>query len=71
MEITRYLLFHRSDSVKELYVQKEEAELMLTSLEQQKDTLIQLQSGVVPPPPESVTAAKVDEPEVQVVEVSP
>ncbi|RUS80622.1 hypothetical protein EGW08_011632 [Elysia chlorotica] len=60
----------KTDSVKELYVQKEEAELMLTSLEQQKDTLIKLQSGVVPPPPESVSAAKVSEPEVQVVEVT-
>ncbi|KAK3759215.1 hypothetical protein RRG08_054936 [Elysia crispata] len=59
----------KSDSVKELHVQKEEAELMLTSLEQQKDTLLKLQSGVVPPPPENVSAAKFSEPEVQVVEV--
>ena len=56
--------------MKELHVQKEEAELMLTSLEQQKDTLLKLQSGVVPPPPENVSAAKFSEPEVQVVEVS-
>lgn len=60
----------KPDSVKEMYVQKEEAELMLTSLEQQKDTLVQLQSGFVPPPPENVAAAKISEPEVQVVEVT-
>ncbi|GFN80567.1 kinesin-like protein [Plakobranchus ocellatus] len=59
----------KPDSVKELYVQREEAEIMLTSLEQQKDTLVQLQSGKVPSAPEATIPEKVAEPEVQLVEV--
>ncbi|XP_005111503.1 myosin-2 heavy chain [Aplysia californica] len=60
----------KPDSVKELYIQHQEASTMVTSLEQQKETLTKLNSGVVPPAPESVTTgAEVAQPEVMTVEV--
>ena len=59
----------KSDSVKEMYVQKEELETMVTSLDQKLVTYEQVQQGQVPDPPEVTPVAIVKEPEVRIVEV--
>ncbi|KAK3096468.1 hypothetical protein FSP39_000498 [Pinctada imbricata] len=58
----------KSDSVKELYVQQDELNTMVTSLETKLETYQKLGSGQVPDPPEVVPTPSKD-PEVQIVEV--
>jgi hypothetical protein len=52
-----------------MYVQKEELETMVTSLDQKLVTFEQVQQGQVPDPPEVTPVAIVKEPEVRIVEV--
>jgi hypothetical protein len=52
-----------------MYVQKEELETMVTSLDQKLVTYEQVQQGQVPDPPEVTPVAIVKEPEVRIVEV--
>ncbi|XP_071166574.1 uncharacterized protein [Mytilus edulis] len=60
----------KSDSVKEMYVQKEELETMVTSLDQKLVTYEKVQKGEVPDPPEvAPVPMAIIEPEVKTVEV--
>ncbi|KAJ8304782.1 hypothetical protein KUTeg_018365 [Tegillarca granosa] len=61
----------KSDSVKEMYVQKEELNLMVTSLDQKLETYKNIEQGKVPDPPQ-VAPVPVDikEPEVKTVEIN-
>ena len=64
-------LFHRPDSTKEMYVQCAEVEGMVSSLDKKIDTLQQVKSGNVPPPPTvAPTPLAVSDPQVNIVEVS-
>ena len=52
-----------------MYVQKEELETMVTSLDQKLVTYEKVQQGQVPDPPEVTPVTIVKEPEVRIVEV--
>ena len=58
----------RSDSVQEMYTQKEEVSTMMTGLDAQIETLETLKRGEAPPAPKMLPVP-VKEPEVKVVEV--
>ncbi|XP_052100281.1 putative protein tag-278 isoform X1 [Mytilus californianus] len=61
----------KSDSVKEMYIQKEELGTMVTSLDQKLVTYEKVQKGEVPDPPEVAPVPMVIiEPEVKTVEVT-
>ncbi|XP_033749240.1 myosin-9-like [Pecten maximus] len=60
----------KPDSVKELYVQKEELATMVTSLDKKIDTFAKVEKGKIPDPPDvPPVPVVVKDPEVQVVEV--
>lgn len=60
----------KSDSVKEMYIQKEELDTMVTSLDQKLVTYEKVQQGQVPEPPEVLPVSMViKEPEVKTVEI--
>ncbi|XP_062575781.1 myosin-11-like isoform X4 [Saccostrea cucullata] len=58
----------KTDSVKEMYVQQEELDTMVNSLDKKLETYQKLESGAVLEPPE-VIPTPIKEPEIQTVEV--
>lgn len=70
IKLQNLLFICRSDSVKEMYVQKEELDTMVISLEQKLNTFEKVEKGKVPDPPEvAPVPITVKDPEVQTVEV--
>ncbi|OWF39036.1 myosin-1B-like [Mizuhopecten yessoensis] len=60
----------KPDSVKELYVQKEELATMVTSLDKKLDTFEKVEKGKIPDPPEvPPVPIVVKDPEVQTIEI--
>ncbi|XP_069137700.1 uncharacterized protein [Argopecten irradians] len=60
----------KPDSVKELYVQKEELDTMVTSLDKKLDTFEKVEKGRIPDPPDvPPVPVVVKDPEVQTIEV--
>lgn len=60
--------FGRTDSVKEMYVQQEELNTMVSSLDKKLETYQKLEKGDILDPPE-VVQTTLKEPEVQTIEV--